>query len=124
MAVRTNEVVRRRIAVLLADRGIKKQAFAKAAARAPSWVAMFLRGERPFPFERIDEVARFFQYTPETLVAPLTDEEVKRSSEALKEFRRPTRRLITFDEEETDGAQAKRRRLDEGPREASRKRGR
>jgi len=87
-AVRTDEVVRRRIAILLSDRGIMKNRFAKAADRTASWVPMFLRGERPFPFERIDEVASFFQHTPEMLVAPLSDEEVKRSSDALKKFRK------------------------------------
>ena len=88
LGVRTNEVVRRRVAMLLAERAIKKQGFAKAADRTPSWVPMFLRGDRPFPFERIDEVATFFQHTPEQFIAPLTDEEVKRSDEALKQFRR------------------------------------
>lgn len=85
--VRTNEVVRRRVAMLLADRSIKKQGFAKAADRTPSWVPMFLRGERPFPFDRIDEVATFFQHTPEAFIAPLTDAEKKRSDEALKKLR-------------------------------------
>jgi hypothetical protein len=65
-----------------------KNRFAAAAQRTPSWVPMFLRGDRPFPFDRIDEVAKFFQHSPENLIAPLTDEEVKRSSEALKGFRR------------------------------------
>src|ERR1043166_952697 len=88
LGVRTNEVVRRRVAMLLAERAIKKQGFAKAADRTPSWVPMFLRGDRPFPFERIDEAERFFQHTPEQFIAPLTDEEVKRSDEALKQFRR------------------------------------
>jgi hypothetical protein len=86
--VRTNEVVRRRVALLLAERAIKKQGFAKAAARTPSWVPMFLRGKRPFPFDRIDEVASFFQHSPEALIAQLTDDEVKRSDEALKQLRR------------------------------------
>jgi hypothetical protein len=91
--VRTNEVVRRRVVILLTERAIKKQGFAKAADRTPSWVPMFLRGERPFPFERIDEVAAFFQHTPEALIAALTDEEVARSSDLLKQFRRrPARR--------------------------------
>jgi len=65
-----------------------KYRFARAAERAPSWVSMFLRGERPFPIKRIDDVAKFFQYTAERLIAPLTDEELKRSTEALKQFRR------------------------------------
>jgi len=87
-AVRTDEIIRRRIAVLIADRGIMKHRFAKAADRTPSWVPMFLRGERPFPIDRMDDVAKFFQYTPERLIAPLTDEELKRSTEALRQFRR------------------------------------
>lgn len=86
--VRTNEVVRRRVAMLLAERAIKKQGFAKAAGRTPSWVPMFLHGKRPFPFARIDEVAAFFQHTPEAFIAQLTNEEVKRSDDALKLLRR------------------------------------
>lgn len=99
--VRTNEVVRRRVVLLLEDRAIKKQGFAKAADRTPSWVPMFLRGDRPFPFERIDEVAAFFQHTPEALIAPLTDDEVQRSVELLKRVRRrpergaPKRRIAS-----------------------------
>jgi len=89
--VRTEEIVRRRVAMLLHEREIKKQGFARAAKRTPSWVPMFLRGIRPFPFARIDEVAIFFQYTPEQFIAPLTDEEVKRSDDALKRFRRRRR---------------------------------
>lgn len=88
LVVRTNEVVRRRVAILLSERGIMKHRFAQAAKRTASWVPMFLRGERPFPFDRIDEVAAFFQHTPEALIVSLTDEEVKRSSELLKQFRR------------------------------------
>jgi hypothetical protein len=49
---------------------------------------MFLRGIRQFPLERIDEVGAFFQLTPEGLIAPLTDAEVKRSDAALKRLRR------------------------------------
>lgn len=94
--VQTKEVVRRRVAMLLAEREIKKQGFAKAAGRTPSWVPMFLHGKRPFPFERIDEVAKFFQHTTEALIAPLTEEEVTRSDEALKQLRRRSRpRLVT-----------------------------
>jgi hypothetical protein len=92
IVVQTKEVVRRRIALLLAEREIKKQGFAKAAKRSPSWVPMFLRGERPFPFERIDEVALFFQHTPEAFIAPLTDDEVTRSDGAFKQLRRQHRR--------------------------------
>lgn len=92
--VRTNEVVRRRVALLLVDGSIKKQGFAKAADRAASWVAMFLRGERPFPFERMDEIAVFFQRTPDALIAPLTELEKKRSDDALKQLRRRPRRDV------------------------------
>jgi hypothetical protein len=74
--------------MLLAERQIKKQGFAQAADRTPSWVPMFLRGKRPFPFERIDEVATFFQHTAEGFIAQLTNEEVKRSDEAFKQLRR------------------------------------
>ena len=82
--MRTDETVRRRGALLLHERGIRNNAFAVAADRKPSWVSMFLRGTRPFPFERIDEVAEFFQSTPVKFVAPLTKGEIERASEALK----------------------------------------
>ncbi len=94
-AVKTDEVVRRRIAILILDRGILKHRFAKAAGRSASWVSMFMRGARPFPFEKIDEVAAFFQHTPEKLVAALSDEDVKRSTEALKKYRlSPRKRTV------------------------------
>lgn len=85
--VQTAEIVRRRIAVLIEERGVKKNRFAKAAKRPPSWVSAFLGGTRPFPFERIDEIAKFFQLETDRLIAPLTDEE-RRASSALDLLRR------------------------------------
>lgn len=90
-AVQTAEIVRRRIALVLDERGIKKLRFAKEAGRKAPWVTMFLNGERPFPFDRIDEIARFLHLTAETLIAPLSAEEVRRSSELLNEPAQPKR---------------------------------
>lgn len=89
--MKPHEVVRRRVALLLFERDIRKQGFARAAARTPAWVPMFLRGDRPFPFERIDEIAAFFQHTSLTFIAPLTDEEAHRSAVALKQLVKPVR---------------------------------
>jgi len=47
----------------------------------------------------------------------------RRRETAATEETSPPRRLISFEDEQTDGAQTK-RRIDEGPREASRKKGR
>lgn len=96
--VQTKEVVRRRIAMLIVERAIKIRGFAMAAGRSTSWASMFLRGKRKFSFDRIDEVAAFFQHRPEAIIAPLTPDEVKRSDDALKRFpqrrHRPTVRAV------------------------------
>ncbi len=84
----TAEILRRRIISLLRDRGHKQCKFGEVVGRGPAWVSMFLRGERPFPFDRIDDVAKFFHNSVDMMLAPLTAEELKRSSESLKSFRR------------------------------------
>lgn len=89
-SLKTPEILRRRIALLMDQNGTKQLKFATVVGRKPSWVSMFLRGDRPFPLDSIDDVAKFYHCSVEALLAPLDPQEVKRSNELLRSFRSAT----------------------------------
>ena len=87
-SVDSDEILRRRIVLLMEAKGTKQTKLAHAARRGPSWASMFLRGDRGFPMESLADVAALLDRTIEQMFAPLSHEEANRSAELQRSFRK------------------------------------
>lgn len=82
--------LRRHIQHLLEARGVVKRRFGEVAGRGPAWVTAYLKGDRRFPLDRLDQVAAFFGITPEALLQginePSDDRVTSQSASQLKKI--------------------------------------
>ena len=60
--------LRSNIRRLIEERAIIKRAFGEAAGRGSSWVTGYLKSEKRFPLDRLDDVAKFFAVTTQELL--------------------------------------------------------
>ena len=66
---RPDERLRLQILRLIEERGVLRKRFGEAAGRGSAWATAYLKGDRKFPLDRLDQVAKFFGTTSETLLA-------------------------------------------------------
>ena len=63
------ERLRHNIRRLVDEKGTKLAKLAAVVGRSAPWASMYLKGTRPFPFERLDAVAAFFGRTADAMLA-------------------------------------------------------